>query len=65
MESSPQLTLLHGNGYKVLAASNDGQEMRLLVPDLQDKIARVGDGDLDTTAGFADVVLPHSSRRQA
>jgi hypothetical protein len=53
MESFPQLTLLHGNGYKVLAARNDGEETRLLVPDLQDKMARVGAGDLDTAAGFA------------
>jgi signal transduction histidine kinase len=54
MHSLPQLTLLHGNGYKALAARNDGQETRLLVPELQEKIARVGDGDLNTTAEFAD-----------
>ncbi len=54
MEIFPQLTLLHGNGYKVLAARNDAQKARLLAPDLQDKMARVGDGDLDTTANFAD-----------
>lgn len=54
MLSLPQLTLLHGNGYKALAARSDGQETRLLVPDLQDKMARVGDGDLDTTADCAD-----------
>jgi signal transduction histidine kinase len=53
MQSIPQLALLHGNGYRALAARNDGRESRLLVPDLQDKIARVGDGDLDTTADFA------------
>jgi signal transduction histidine kinase len=52
MQTFPQLTLLHGNGYKALAARNDGHESKL-VPDLQDKIARVGDGDLDTTVDLA------------
>jgi len=54
MQSLPELTLLHRNGYKGLAARNDGQQKRRLVPDLQDRIARVANGDLDTRADFGD-----------
>lgn len=54
MQSHPQLTLPHGNGYKVLAETNADPERRLVVQDLQDKLACVGAGELDTTVDFAD-----------
>lgn len=53
MHTAPQLMLLQ-NRYRVGAApaGNDGR--RLFIAELQDKIARVGEGDLDVTVGFAD-----------
>lgn len=44
--------LSHGNGNKVLTAPNGGNASRRFVVELQDKIARVGGGNLDAT-GFA------------
>jgi hypothetical protein len=53
MQTAPQLMLSHGNGNKVLTAPNGGNAIRRLMVELQDKIARVGGGDLDVTVGFA------------
>ena len=54
MQSSPELTLLLGNGYKALAGTNNGQERRPFLAGLHEKMARAGDGDVDTTADLAD-----------
>ncbi len=37
MHSLPQLMLLHGNGYKAVAARDDDRETRLLVADIKGK----------------------------
>lgn len=50
----PPLILLQENGYKVLAATNGGDDLRLVMVELQGKIVRVGEGDLDVTVGFAN-----------
>jgi signal transduction histidine kinase len=53
MQTAPQLMLLHGNGNTVLTAPRGGNTSRRFMVELQDKIARVGGGDLDVTVGFA------------
>ena len=52
MDILSPLILLHENGYKALAATNVGDNLRLAIADLRDKIVRVGEGDLDVTVGF-------------
>ena len=54
MDICPPLILLQENGYKVLAATNGGDDLRLVMVELQGKIVRVGEGDLDVTVGFAN-----------
>ena len=48
------MILLHENGYKALAATNSGDDLRLVVTELQRKIVRVGEGDLNVTVGFSN-----------
>jgi len=54
MDICPPLILLQENGYKVLAATNGGDDLRLVMVELQGRIVRVGEGDLDVTVGFAN-----------
>jgi len=51
MHGLPQLILLQANGYKALAATN-GDSSRSFALDLQEKIARVAEGDLNATVDF-------------
>ena len=46
--------LLYENGYEGLAATNGGDDLRLVTTELQGKVVRVGKGDLDVTVGFAN-----------
>jgi signal transduction histidine kinase len=50
MHASPQRILLQ-NGYR---AANGCDGRQLFIAELQDKIARVGEGNLDVTVGFAN-----------
>jgi hypothetical protein len=43
------MTLLHENGYKALAATNNSDDLRLVMTELQRKVVRVGEGDLNVT----------------
>jgi signal transduction histidine kinase len=52
MDTLSPMTLLHGNGYKALAATYCGDDLRLAIADLRDKIVRLGEGDLDVMVGF-------------
>ena len=49
------MILLHENGYKALAATNSGDDLRLVVTELHRKIVRVGEGDLSVTVGFSNL----------
>jgi hypothetical protein len=53
MDTPSPLILLHENGYGFLA-ENRGDDLRLVMADLRDKIVRVGEGDLDVTVGFGN-----------
>src|SRR5271165_3718459 len=53
MDILSPLILLHQNGYKALAANNSGDGLRPVVVELQGKIGRVGEGDLDVAVGFS------------
>ena len=53
MHTAPQLMLMQ-NGYRVVAAPDNSEGRQLFIAELQDKIARVGEGDLDVTVGFAN-----------
>lgn len=48
------MILLHENGYKALAATNSGDDLRLVMTELQRKIVRLGEGDLDVTVDFGN-----------
>jgi signal transduction histidine kinase len=48
------MSLLHENGYKALAATNSSDDLRLVIAELQGKIVRVGEGDLNVTVGFSN-----------
>jgi hypothetical protein len=49
------MILLNQNGYKALAATtNSGDDLRLVMAELQRKIVRLGEGDLDVTVGFGN-----------
>ena len=48
-----QLILLQANGYKALAAIH-GDSSRSFALDLREKIARVGEGNLDVTVDFTN-----------
>jgi hypothetical protein len=52
MHTLSPLILLHENGYKVLTAANGGDDVRLVVEELQNRIVRVGEGEFDATVGF-------------
>jgi signal transduction histidine kinase len=54
MDIYPPQILLQENGCKVLAATNGGDDLRLVTVELQGKIVRVGEGDLDVSVGFAN-----------
>ncbi len=54
MDILSPMILLHENGYKALAPTNLGDGLRLTMVELQGKIVRLGEGDLDVTVGFAD-----------
>jgi methyl-accepting chemotaxis protein len=49
------MTLLHENGYKALAATNNSDDLRLEMTELQRKVVRVGEGDLNVTVGFSNL----------
>ena len=51
----PTTDRVHENGYKVLTVPDCGNGSRHFMEELQDKIARVGEGDLDVTVGFASL----------
>jgi signal transduction histidine kinase len=53
MHTAPQLMLLQ-NRYRVGAAPAGSDGRRLFIAELQDQLARVGEGDLDVTVGFAN-----------
>jgi signal transduction histidine kinase len=48
------MILLHENGYKALAAINSGDDLRLVIKELQRKIVRLGEGDLDVKVDFGN-----------
>jgi two-component system, NtrC family, sensor kinase len=54
MDILSPMILLHENGYKALAANNSGDGLGPVVQELQGKIGRVGEGDLDVKVNFAD-----------
>jgi signal transduction histidine kinase len=54
MDTFSPLILLHENGYKGLTTTNGGDDLRLVTLELQGKVVRVGEGDLDVTVGFAN-----------
>jgi signal transduction histidine kinase len=54
MQTAPPLTLLRENGYKVLTAPKRGNRSRQFIVELQDKIVRVEEGDLNVTVRFAN-----------
>jgi len=54
MDILSPLILPHENGYKALAPSNPGDDLRLVALELQGKVVRVGEGDLDVRVGFAN-----------
>jgi signal transduction histidine kinase len=53
MDTLSPLLLLHENGYKALAATNNGDDLRHVIRELQGKIVRVGEGDLNVRVGFS------------
>lgn len=55
MDTLSPMILLHENGYKALAATNSGDDLRLVVTELHRKIVRVGEGDLSVTVGFSNL----------
>jgi signal transduction histidine kinase len=54
MQTSPHVISSHENGYKVLTPPNRGNRCRQFVVELQEKIARVEEGDLNVAVGFAN-----------
>ena len=48
------MILLHENGYKALAATNSGDDLRFVMAELRRKIVRLGEGDLDVTVDFGN-----------
>jgi signal transduction histidine kinase len=54
MDILSPLILLHENGYKALAATKCGDNLRLVMAELQHKIVRLGEGDLDVTVDFGN-----------
>jgi signal transduction histidine kinase len=54
MDILSPLILLHENGYKALAATNGGDELRLVMVELQGQIVSIGEGNFDVTVGFAN-----------
>ena len=54
MDELSPIVLLQENGYCALAPSNRGDGLRPVVVELQSKIVRVGEGDLDVKVAFAD-----------
>jgi hypothetical protein len=54
MDIFPPPILLEENGYRFLAATNGGDDFRLVMRELQGKIVRVGKGDFDVTVGFSN-----------
>jgi len=54
MDKPPPLILLHENGYKFLAETSCGDDLRLVVAELRSQIVRVGEGHLDVTVGFSN-----------
>lgn len=54
MDTLSPMILLHENGYKALAATKSGDDLRLVMTELQRKIVCVGEGDLNVTVGFGN-----------
>jgi hypothetical protein len=54
MDILSPLILLHENGYRALAATNSGDDLRLVIAELQRKIVRLGEGDLNVTVEFGN-----------
>jgi signal transduction histidine kinase len=48
------MILLHENGYRALSATNSSDDLRLAIAELQGKIVRVGEGDLNVTVGISN-----------
>jgi methyl-accepting chemotaxis protein len=53
MDILSPLILLHENGYKALGRTKGDDDLRLVVAELEAKMACVAEGDLDVTVGFA------------
>jgi signal transduction histidine kinase len=54
MDILSPLILLQENGYKALGLAKGDDDLRLVVVELEAKMACVADGDLDVTVGFAN-----------
>lgn len=52
MHTFSPLILLHENGYKFLTAADGGDNVRLVMEELQNKVIHVGEGEFDVTVGF-------------
>jgi len=55
MDTLSPMILLHENGYKTLAATNSGDDLQLVMTELQRMIVRVGQGELSVTVGFSNL----------
>jgi nitrogen fixation/metabolism regulation signal transduction histidine kinase len=53
MDKPPPLILLQNNGYRLLSATPRVDDPHRFIAERQDKLARVGEGDLDVAVGFA------------
>ena len=65
MDIFPPPILLEENGYRFLAATNGGDDSRLVMRELQGKIVRVGKGDFDVTVGWNGSTAPRCRVRNA
>jgi signal transduction histidine kinase len=54
LDISSPLILLHENGYKFIAPTNDSADLRLILAELRGKIESVGKGDLNVSVGFGN-----------
>jgi signal transduction histidine kinase len=53
MDILSPMILLHENGYKALATASGGDDLQIVMAELQGQIVQVGEGDFDVTVGFA------------
>jgi signal transduction histidine kinase len=54
MDTLSPMILLDENGYKALATANNSDDLRHVIAELQGKIVRVGEGDLNVAVGFSN-----------